>query len=717
MKFIGTILLILFTHSLFAQDGRQSVIKGTVKHGDAPLEFATIYIKGTQMSTNTDKNGKFVFRVPSGNHVLGIRYVGYATYEKTVKIDIHETLVLHVQMQTENKMLDEVTVNAESPVKRINESAYNVVAIDAKALHNSTLDLAQAMAKISGVKIRESGGLGSDLQFSLNGFTGKHIKFFIDGVPMEGMGASFQINNIPINMAERIEVYKGVVPVGFGGDAIGGAVNIVTNQRKKTYLDASYSYGSFNTHKSSLNFGYTTNQGLMFEINAFQNYSDNSYKIQNAVKNLETGSISRDSVKTIKRFHDTYHNETLIAKIGLVNKSFADRLVLSVNFGKNYNEIQNGVVQDVVFGQKLTKGNTFMPSLAYMKKNLILDGLNVNFTANFNKNIRQNIDTSRYQYNWFGEKILQNGGKLGEQTYSDSKFENKSWNTTFTATYRVNEKHSFTVNDVLTSFDRNTRSLGVDETISATDTMPKTSRKNVLGIAYRFNQGKRWNISAFAKHYLQYAKGPRQVTANSKTSYEIFSETFTAMGYGIAGTYFWKDFQGKLSYEKAYRLPTDNEMFGDEDMEQGSTGLRPENSHNYNINLSYSKNIDNIHFILIDAGFMLRDTKDYIRRVTDAVSGKYFASYINHGKVRNIGFNGEVRYMYKNLISLGGNITSQNLRNNETLDMNAVTSTSYKIIIHNIPYFFLNTDFGVNFNNDFRNRKVFNLTYYSNYVK
>lgn len=719
MKFIGTLMLILLcAHSLSAQEGRQSIIKGTVKSGDTYLEFATVYIKGTKFTTNTDKDGKFVFKVPAGQHVLGVRYVGYKTYEKQIKIDFHETSILHIQLEEENRVLDEVTVNAESPVKRINESAYNVVAIDTKALHNSALDLAHAMAKVSGVKIRESGGLGSDLQFSLNGFTGRHIKFFIDGVPMEGMGASFQINNIPINMAERIEIYKGVVPVGFGGDAIGGAVNIVTNQRKRTYVDASYSYGSFNTHRSSLNIGYTTKQGLMFEINAFQNYSDNSYKIQNAVKNLETGSIPRDSVETVKRFNDTYHNETLIAKVGFVNKSFADRLTLSLNIGKNYKEIQNGVIQDVVFGKKHSKGSTLMPSLIYTKRNLFVDGLGVNFTANYNKNIRQNIDTSRYQYNWRGEKLIQPGGRLGEQEYQDSKFENKSWNSTFTSTYRLNDHHSFTLNDVFSSFDRNTRSLGVEETIAATDTMPKVSRKNVLGVAYRFNQERMWNVSVFAKHYLQYAKGPRQVTTTSnRTEYEMFSETFTAFGYGIAGTYFWRDFQAKISFEKAYRLPTDNEMFGDEDMEQGSTGLKAENSNNYNINLSYSKDIDKTHFILIDAGFMLRDTKDYIRRVTDAVSGKYYASYINHGKVRNIGFNGEVRYMYKNLISLGGNITSQNLRNNERLDMNTVTSTSYKIRIPNIPYFFFNSDIGASWNNAFKKGNILNLTYNNNYVK
>lgn len=74
------------------------------------------------------------------------------------------------------------------------------------------------------MKLRESGGVGSDMQLMLDGFSGKHVKVFIDGVPQEGVGSSFGLNNIPVNFADRIEVYKGVVPVGFGTDAIGGVI-------------------------------------------------------------------------------------------------------------------------------------------------------------------------------------------------------------------------------------------------------------------------------------------------------------------------------------------------------------------------------------------------------------------------------------------------------------------------------------------------------------
>ena len=53
------------------------------------------------------------------------------------------------------------------------------------------------LAKAPGMKIRESGGVGSDMAVTMDGFSGKHVKVFIDGVPQEGVGNSFGINNIP----------------------------------------------------------------------------------------------------------------------------------------------------------------------------------------------------------------------------------------------------------------------------------------------------------------------------------------------------------------------------------------------------------------------------------------------------------------------------------------------------------------------------------------
>ena len=605
-------------------------------------------------------------------------------------------------------------------MNRINKSAYNAIALDAKNLYNTTQDLAGSLAKIPGVKVRESGGLGSSTSITLDGFSGKHVKIFIDGVPQEGVGSSFGLNNIPINFADRIEVYKGVVPVGFGTDALGGVINIVTNKKRRNwFVDASYSYGSFNTHKSYVNFGQTFKNGFTYEINAFQNYSDNDYHVDAPIKRYkEDGTTDFDTEKTerVKRFHDTYHNEAVVAKIGVEDKYWADRLMFGFTYSNMYQEIQTGVRQKTVFGEKHRKGHSLMPSLEYNKHNLFTKGLDVVLTANYNRNITYNVDTTRYEYNWLGEKKLMNS--RGEQSYQHTRSNNDNWNATLTVNYQIARMHMFTFNNVWNAFHRNNTSLLAEE--EATDAIAKETRKNIAGLSYRLMPSDRWNLSVFGKYYRQYVAGP-MATDDNASDYVRTSRTTDSWGYGIAGTYFiLSGLQTKLSYEKAYRLPTIEEMFGDEDLESGNISIRPENSNNINVNLSYTKTFGK-HSVYVEGGFIYRNTQDYIQRnIQDLSGGKENATYINYGKVLTKGFNISARYGFSKWLSIGGNFTKMDVRDNEEYQIgsmgNSVKNLAYKSRMPNVPYIFSDSDINFYWHGLFKKGNVLTVTYDNLYL-
>lgn len=382
------------------------------------VDFATVYLKGSSSGGSTDEQGRYRLKAQAGDYTLVVSAIGYDPVERAVSLKRGEHLELDIDLTPRAQALDEVTV-VSTGVSRVQRSAYNTVAVDTREMRNSTKNLSDALAKAPGMKLRESGGVGSDMQLMLDGFSGKHVKVFIDGVPQEGVGSSFSLNNIPISFADRIEIYKGVVPVGFGTDAIGGVINIVTNkQRRNWFLDAAYSYGSFNTHKSHVNFGQSFKSGLTYEINLFQNYSDNNYQVDaNHVEqwNADGSSIITDEVFRVKRFNDTYHNEAAVAKVGVTGKPWADRLMLGFTYSRMYKEVQTGVRQYTVFGEKHRRGHSLMPSLEYTKRNLLTRGLDLTFTANYNRNVTTNIDTASYRYNWFGERIRKTNGR-GEQS-------------------------------------------------------------------------------------------------------------------------------------------------------------------------------------------------------------------------------------------------------------------------------------------------------------
>lgn len=676
--------------STYAQKPGKTMISGKVISTEKEVvDFATVYLKGTGHGGITNQEGIYHVSAPAGNYTLVVSAVGYKTVEKPVTLLRGQRVRQNITISPETQQLDEVTV-VSTGVSRLKRSAFNAVAVDTKELQNTTKNLSDALAKAPGMKLRESGGVGSDMQLMLDGFSGKHVKVFIDGVPQEGVGSSFGLNNIPVNFADRIEVYKGVVPVGFGTDAIGGVINIVTNKkRRRWFLDASYSYGSFNTHKSNVNFGQTFKNGFTYEINAFQNYSDNDYHIEAPVEDFETGRIDRDKKVRVKRFNDTYHNEAVVGKVGVVDKKWADRLMLGFTYSNMYQDIQTGVRQDIVYGQKHRKGHSLMPSLEYYKRNLLAKGLDVALTVNYNKNLTTNVDTASYKYNWYGDRKLLNSP--GEQSYQHSRADNNNWNGTFTANYRLGKMHMLTFNHVLNTFSRSNTSLLAKE--EQADAIAKETRKNISGVSYRLMPSETWNLSVFGKYYNQFVAGPVATDAN-QNDYVRTTRSVSSIGYGAAGTYFiLPGLQAKLSYEKAYRLPTIEEMFGNEDLEMGDIGIRPENSDNVNLNLSYNRTFGR-HSVYVEGGLVYRNTKDYIQRnITDLSGGKSAATYINYGKVLTKGYNISARYGFGKWVSVGGNFTQMDVRDNmKTSISGSAENIAYKERMPNLPYIFADSD-------------------------
>lgn len=689
------------------------MVSGKVLSTDGtPVDYATVALKGTEYSGTTDEKGIYHINAPAGRYTIAFSSVGFEQKELPVEIKDDERVRLNVKLKSTAQLGEVIVVG--NTLSKVRNSAFNATAVDTKELVNTTKTLSEALAKAPGMKIRESGGVGSDMSMTMDGFSGKHVKVFIDGVPQEGVGSSFGLNNIPVNFADRIEVYRGVVPVGFGSDAIGGVINIVTPKRqRRRFVDASYSYGSFNTHKTYVNFGQTLANGFKYEINAFQNYSDNNYWVDAPVEDFATGGINKKKLEHVQRFNDTYHNEAVVARFGFVNRPWADRLMAGFTYSHMYKEIQTGVRQEIVYGRKHRHGHTLTGSLEYGKRNLFTRGLDVSFNGAYNRNVTVNVDTATVKYNWRGETAPLN--TPGEQSYQNSRANSNNWTASFTANYRLGERHFFSVNDVFNTFNRSNDNLLTVPVVS--DAISKVTTKNIAGISYRFVPDNKFNLTVFGKQYHQYVAGP-VATSAAQDTYVKSSRDVNAFGYGAAGTWFMPlGFQLKASYEKAFRLPTIEEMFGDEDLETGDMALRPESSHNVNLNLSYNATFGS-NVIYVEAGFIYRDTRDYIQRNILALSGgKSAATYVNYGKVDTKGISLSARYNFSRWLSLGGNYTQMNVRDNmKTAQGSTVANIAYRERMPNLPYIFADADVNFYWHGLGRKNNVLTVTYDTQYT-
>jgi len=512
----------------------------------------------------------------------------------------------------------------------------------------------------------------------------------MDGIPMDNFGTSFQINNIPINLAERIEVYKGVVPMWLGSDALGGAVNIVTGNKHRNYVDASYSYGSFNTHRSVVNAAATSKDGFTVQLNAFQNYSDNNYKTDLELR-LQNQMFPDKRASSVKRFNDTYHNETVIANVGVVNKSFADNMLFGVTLGQNYKEIQTDARPDGVYGQLHRRGKIVMPTFKYKKEDLI-KGLNVTLNGNYNLGYETTIDTAMADYYWDG--VRRPKTTIGERTQGGmySKFRNNNGLATALATYQIADHHSVAVNNVFSTFNRKTRDLLFPEK-DALD-KPKKMNKNVLGFGYGYDIANQFSLNAFGK-YITMSNSVGKATEK--------------LGYGMALSYYIvPDLQLRTSYEMTNRVPEANEVYGDLENQVGNSSLKAENSDNVNLGIVYGFKVNEVNRFSVTANAIYRYSADFIytRLVGGTSANQYLLTADNREGVRTTGVDGEIRYSYKNWLSAGATVTYQMLKNLQKHDpipgqpgmFYDAESDVYLDRMPNIPYFFGNADVSASFN-------------------
>lgn len=123
-----------------------------------------------------------------------------------------------------------------------------------------------------------------------------------------------------------------------------------------------------------------------------------------------------------------------------------------------------------------------------------------------------------------------------------------------------------------------------------------------------------------------------------------------------------------------------------------------------------------------------RNTKDYIQRnIADLSGGKYAAKYINYGKVLTKGYTVSARYGFGNWVSIGGNFTKMDVRDNmKTSISSSAENLAYKERMPNLPYMFADSDVtfywrdlgrkGNMLTVSYDNQYLHNFTYYSSRI-
>ena len=203
------------------------IVKGT----EESIPFATVMILGTNRGAVSNEEGQFEFRkLAAGKYTLRVQVMGYKTQEKTITVSAEATSVVHFQMEEVSFTTDEVVVSANR--NEVSRKAAPVVVnvMSAKLFEtvNST-DLAKSLNFQSGLRVETNCQNCGFPQVRINGLEGPYSQILINSRPIiSALSGVYGLEQIPVNMIERVEVVRGGGSALFGANAVGGTINIIT---------------------------------------------------------------------------------------------------------------------------------------------------------------------------------------------------------------------------------------------------------------------------------------------------------------------------------------------------------------------------------------------------------------------------------------------------------------------------------------------------------
>ncbi len=213
----------------------------TSKSDGQGLPGVSILVKGTQLGTVTDNEGRFSLNLTVRNPVLVFSYIGFRTQE----INVGSQTVLNIELEESTEVLQEAVVTALGIKREKRSLGYSVGNVNGDALVETPQSnvLNALSGKVSGVQISQmSGAAGSSVNMIIRGANSlngdNQPLFVIDGVPVANqLNNSFRgadmgnpISDINPNDIANISILKGPSAAALYGSRAGNGVVLITTK-------------------------------------------------------------------------------------------------------------------------------------------------------------------------------------------------------------------------------------------------------------------------------------------------------------------------------------------------------------------------------------------------------------------------------------------------------------------------------------------------------
>ncbi len=218
--------------SLGSAYAQQAAVRGTILDAQSqqPLPGVSVVVPGTTVGTATDASGRFALALPAGARELLISFVGYNAQQVRVPADGRP---LTVRLEAAPVSLQGVVVSASREQERRTEAPVAIGQVAAQLIADTKATAPyQLLNKIAGVYMVDLGNEQHMMAIRQPISTNAVYLYLEDGLPIRPIGifnhnALYEINQAGVR---SVEVVKGPASSLYGSNAIGGAVNFLTQR-------------------------------------------------------------------------------------------------------------------------------------------------------------------------------------------------------------------------------------------------------------------------------------------------------------------------------------------------------------------------------------------------------------------------------------------------------------------------------------------------------
>ena len=575
----------------------------------------------------------------------------------------------------ETILLQGITVMGRNEARQLRESGMPVSVMTSKELQGTASSMNDVLARVAGVTIRNTGGVGSASRLSVRGLEGKRLGLFVDETAMNQFSNFITLNDIPTDMIARIEIYKGIVPYKFGGSALGGAINVVTKEYPPIYFDASYEIGSFNTHRLNTVFKRTyAPLGLQFGMGGFFTYSANNYYM--TLHNL--GDLR------VRRNHDAFRKGVIAGSIK-ATKWWFDELKAELIYTATNQQLQ-GIDLDV--REAYTHSQAIATSLKAKRETFFIDGLAFDFEAAFDIGNYGVSDYAKTVYDWFGNSRPSQSPLGGETSTHPYDGHNKNLDGTgkLNLNYTINRHHSLNLN----LYEAYTKLKPHDELMDAAygfrTQFDSYMNSLTAGLSYDLLLFRDRFQSAFTLRSYHYHSSTEKLPSFYVPTPEQVRVTKHSFGWNESMRYrLTPELMFKASYSDEMRIPSDEELVGNGYSILPSPTLKPEHVRSCNLGTLYRRTLKTDGIFEAEVNGFYTHLTDMIRYTPSMVPT--LAQYVNVGETTTYGIEGEVKWDVLPWLYTYANATYQNLRDTQRFtEGSTVPNPTYRKRIPNIPY-------------------------------